>query len=211
MRVKILYCLLILILTGNMSYGQILATTVEGSVVKDQQNGLINAKADKHEKLHKAWTIIKGRPAQNAVLLGMQSAHTSGKHYNQSNKLIGIQYKGYTYGHFSNSYYKDSYYIGVARNIYNKKIYKDFSVGLQYKAGILHGYGDKYPNVGGFSPAIIPAVEFNYKAWGVDITVIPSDHPIFAGSMRLNVDYIANKVKEFKQNEKLKSKTVNNS
>lgn len=134
-----------------------------------------------------SWNTIKGKPARNSVSIGMYSYHTSSKRktMNQKNNLVGVEYKGIAAGTFNNSYRKQSYFIGVARKIYTKQFTKDISMDLKYRLGLVYGYGDKYPNLAGISPLILPMVGTNYKRYGLDLIVIPSKTPVFAGSFRI--------------------------
>lgn len=140
-------------------------------------------------KLLKTWKYIKGTPTESAVLGGMWSIHTS-NHKDQmcgENNLMGIDYNGYTLGTFKNSYRNQSVFAGLSRTVYTKRIVKGLNVDVKYRIGAIYGYKDKYPNVGGISPLAYPLIGINYKRVGTDITIIPSDRPIFASSFRYNL------------------------
>jgi hypothetical protein len=68
-----------------------------------------------------------------------------------------------------------------------KDITKDLNIDLQYKLGFVQGYGDRYPNLVGLSPIMLPIIGLNYKLAGFDITIIPDDKPIFCGNFRINL------------------------
>ena len=104
---------------------------------------------------------------------------------NANNNLVGLQYDGISAGTFRNSFNERSYFLGVGRKVYEKKLAKDLNVDLEYKAGGIYGYGDKYPNISGVSPLVYPVIGVAYKVAGVDLTIIPSNKPIFAGNLKL--------------------------
>lgn len=140
-------------------------------------------------KLLKTWKYIKGRPSDNAVLGGMWSMHTS-NHKDElcgENHLLGVEYNGYTVGTFKNSYRNQSVFAGLSRTVYTVKIAKGVNMDIKYKIGAIYGYGDKYPNALGVSPLAYPLIGINYKKVGTDITIIPSDRPIFASNFRFNL------------------------
>lgn len=158
---------------------------LEGGVSKDEGSAKVAKKQRNYDKAKAFWEWFKGEPAYDALLLGMWSWHVNYDHdVNGTNDLLGMQYAGYLLGTFRNSYSQRSYMAGVARRVWSKTIYKDFGVDFQYKAGIFKGYGDKYPNVGGWTPIILPIVGFNYKTSGVDMWIIPSDRPILVWNLR---------------------------
>ncbi len=142
--------------------------------------------------LDKTWKLIKGKPTRNAVILGMFSKHTSKTRRNEDNHMVGIQYKGYTAGSFINSYHDRTYFAGVSREVWQKKINDNFYINFHYRAGLLHGYGDHYPDFIGLTPVILPIIGFDYKGKAIDITIIPDDKPIFCINFRINFSKFSN-------------------
>ncbi len=142
--------------------------------------------------LKKTWKLIKGKPTKNGIILGMFSKHTSSTKRNEDNHMVGIQYKGYTAGTFVNSYHDRTYFAGVSRELWQKKITDNFDINFHYRAGLLHGYGDHYPDLLGLTPVILPIVGFNYKGKCLDLTIIPDDRPIFCINFRVNFSKFSN-------------------
>ncbi len=68
----------------------------------------LNVSKDKRSVLEKSWKILKGKPIDNSILIGMFSYHsmTHNGQYNGTNRLIGIDYNGYSAGTFRNSWRK---------------------------------------------------------------------------------------------------------
>jgi hypothetical protein len=140
-------------------------------------------------KLLKTWKYVKGNPSDSAILGGMWSMHTS-THKDEmcgENNLVGIDYNGYTVGTFKNSYRNQSVFAGLSRTVYTVKLTKGVNMEFKYKIGAIYGYKDKYPNALGISPLAYPLIGINYKKVGTDITIIPSDRPIFASNFRFNL------------------------
>lgn len=142
------------------------------------------------QRWDKFWIWLKGEPADDALLLGMQSVHTSSQRHerNNSNKGIGLQYGGVAVGYFYNSWYRDTYYLTVSRRVWKKQFLKNWQIDLQYKAGVMHGYKDEAPiQLGFIEPLVVPAVGITYKKVGTDIWIIPSAHPVFAANLRIGI------------------------
>jgi hypothetical protein len=137
----------------------------------------------------KIWKVVKGTPMDDSIMLGMQSYHTSNRHdFNEKNNLVGIEYRGYTFNTLKNSFNDQSYLAGVSRQIWQKHVCKNLDVNLQYKAGLLYGYKDRYPNIGGITPLALPFVGVTVmKKIGVDLLFVPGTTPIFAANFRLGI------------------------
>jgi hypothetical protein len=57
---------------------------------------------------------------------------------------------------------------------------------LGYRFGLLYGYGDELPNIGGMSVFAAGTIGFSWKRVGVDIGLIPVG--IITGSFRIDID-----------------------
>ena len=177
---------------------------IKGTINKDD-NAAEEGQSESTKPLAgRVWTFVKGEPVQNSVIAGMWCYHTSKKRkeYQENNKMFSLQYKGVSAGTFENSHHWQTYYIGFARKIYKKQITENISVDVQYKAGLMHGYKDKYPNIDGTTPFILPMFGLDYKDIGADFWIIPSSRPIFAVNTRINFPEALNKKLEFKKKKK---------
>jgi len=143
------------------------------------------------------WLGWWGIPARDALLTGMWSLHTSSDRdeRNSTQNLIGLQYHGYFASTLKNSYYKRSYFAGVTRTIYLKKLTQEFNFDITYKAGLITGYGEHYPDIGGISPLVLPTFGLSYKILGADFAVYPSAHPVFSVNFRVNIDKLTSRKK----------------
>ena len=190
--VKKIFCLTVLcvFLSNLQNYGQDFQKPQPQLKIKIQADDII-LKAKNIDKIPKTLDIIeyiKGQPVKDAFLIGMKSYHfNDDESLNETNNLIGFQYKGFSAGTFSNSYGKRSYYVGVGRKLCSKTISDDFNIDFQYKAGILHGYGDEFPNISGYTPFVLPIIGVNYKLTGIDFLIIPKDRPVICGNFRINL------------------------
>lgn len=138
----------------------------------------------------KVWHFAKGKAMDDSLVLGMWSYHVSPKRdlYNETNNMFGIEYKGYAVNTFKNSYHNQTYFAGVSRKLWSKQLSKNIRMNVNYKAGLMHGYKDKYPNVAGITPLILPQIGFFYKKVGFDLMIIPDiTRPIFCGSFRVGI------------------------
>lgn len=153
------------------------------------KKGVLSAEVSENKvknKLKTIWILTKGEPADNALLMGMYSYHTCHrwKHYNEQNNMLAMQYKGISVGTFDNSYDNQTYFVGFARKLHTWSLPKNFTLDFQYKAAIMHGYKDKYPNIAGVTPVILPIVGLNYNGYGADLFVIPSQRPILSINLK---------------------------
>ncbi len=141
-----------------------------------------------NKKSGKIWAFIKGKPINNSVLLGMFSHHTSkNDEHNETHNLIGLDYKGYSIGTFKNSFSDQTFYAGISRKLYEKKLTEKFKFDIKYKLIGLHGYGDRYPNIGGITPVIMPVIGFTRNNTGIDFIIIPDDKPTFTFNFRYDI------------------------
>jgi hypothetical protein len=161
-------------------------TALEGSALAQEKP---KNQLSKRQKWDNACTWVKGKPSSDALLLGMWSKHVVTKDRNEKNELMAFQYGGIAAGYFKNSWYKDTYFLTVARTPWTKKFKNDLSIDFQYKAGVMHGYEDHAPlRVGYVEAFIMPAFAFNYKTSGFDIWVVPNPvAPVFAFNFRVGI------------------------
>ncbi len=161
-------------------------TTLEGSVLaQEKPKNLLSGR----QKWDKFCTVVKGKPSPDAILLGMWSKHMVTKDRNEKNDLMALQYGGISGGYFKNSWYKDTYFLTVARTPWKKQFSNDFSIDFQYKAGVMNGYGTHAPlRLGPAEAFLMPAFGFNYKTSGFDIWFVPNPMAaVFAFNFRIGI------------------------
>lgn len=153
--------------------------------------------------------FIKGYRPDDALLLGMWSFHFDGegefskyfyntkdaRNYNEANNLVGIQYASLCAATFTNSHNNQTFVLGVNRNLIDKKIGQtDLHFQSGYRAGIIYGYGDQFPNLGGISPVLFLTAGLKYKLFGVEINYVPGT-PVPGIITRINLAPLLDKYK----------------
>lgn len=138
-------------------------------------NGQLNKESDSD-----TWQKIKGKKAKDALLLGMWSHHLkgSGEYFgegksNEQNHLFGLRFKGLTAGTFLGSHDERAWFVGIAREVYSRKLTEDTRLDLGYTFGPLFGYGDDLPNIVGVSAFGAGTIGITWYGLGVDISIIP--------------------------------------
>jgi len=142
---------------------------------------------EQEELLTRTWDFLKGEKIDNSILLGMFSHHTSPNRHNETHNIIGIDYKGYSIGTFKNSYSDQTYYAGISRKIYEHYLRENLKFDIKYKAIVMHGYADHYPDLAGFTPIIMPIFGLTFGHTGMDFIAIPAKHPTFTVNFRFNL------------------------
>jgi hypothetical protein len=75
-----------------------------------------------------------------------------------------------------------------------KDFSKDARMDVGYQVGLLYGYGNNLPNLGGFFVYILPTVGFTIKRFGFDIGIVPVG--ILTGSFRIDIEGICSGFKK---------------
>jgi hypothetical protein len=138
---------------------------------------------------------IKGRKARDALLLGMWSLHLNGSgrstghgNNNEVNQLLGVQYYGLTAGTFVNSQDRRSFFGGVAREVWSNECTPDVRFDIGYKAGLMTGYQEKFPDLQGVVPFLAAFFGVSFKRMGVDVGVTPLG--VFTLNFRIDIDHL---------------------
>ncbi len=132
-------------------------------------------KATQSSAYHKIKHFLKGKPAQNQLMLGMWAYHIdTSRHYRDTNDLLGIQYKGIMAATFLNSYSKQTFVLAVARTVYQANwLNHKINYALGYKFGPMVGYTEGVPNIGGFTLLPMVVNSLNIYHFGVDFNLVP--------------------------------------
>jgi hypothetical protein len=114
---------------------------------------------------------------QWAMTLGLFTRHVNpSSDTNEHSGMLGLSYSDWFILGFSNSYHDRSIFGG--RRFQTKKIHhsrnSNFFVQGNLYAGLLHGYGDRFPNLAGITPAVVPTVGFGYKKASIEVLYIPT-------------------------------------
>lgn len=123
-------------------------------------------------------TEEKENPAQQwAITLGLFTRHVNpSSDTNDHSGMLGLSYSDWVILRFSNSYHDQSFFGGrrfQTKKIHNSRNSNFFIQGNLY-AGLLQGYGDRFPNIEGITPAAMPTVGFGYKNVTLEVLYFPT-------------------------------------
>lgn len=191
----------------------------EGETISDENAGAssvdytpitLEPRAEPPIPVHKKiWRFVKGRPADNAVLLGLFSLHTEPGSFDEDrwhHELVGVQYRGYSISTFTNSHNDQMFAANISRTVYEKKLpslpirnvgWRNLSFQAGYRAGIMYGYKEKVPEIGGFTPFVLPYFSLVNDYVGIDMIFIPSApdfYPLFIIGTRIQLDPILDRL-----------------
>lgn len=99
---------------------------------------------------------------KNVVLVGVEREHTNAK-------LDGLVL-------FSNSFGQPSVYVYPFGGVY-KSVFGVDKLSFKWTAGVIYGYRGEFKNevanVGGFAPAVIPALAYEFKpGWSAQVNLL---------------------------------------
>ena len=123
-------------------------------------------------------TEEKETPAgQLDIILGLFTRHVNpSDNTNDATKMLGLSYSDWGVITFSNSYHDRSFFGG--KRFHTKKIGHprngNFFIQGNLYAGLLQGYGDRFPNIEGITPAVMPTGGFGYKDATIEVMYIPT-------------------------------------
>ena len=111
------------------------------------------------------------------ITVGLFTRHVNPSgNTNESTKMLGISYSDWYVLTFSNSYDERSVFGG--RRFHTKKISHPsnttFFIQGNLYVGLIHGYGDRFPNIAGLTPAGMPTVGFGYKNTTLEVLYFPT-------------------------------------
>jgi hypothetical protein len=112
-----------------------------------------------------------------AITLGLFTRHVNpSSDTNEHLGMLGLSYSNWFILGFSNSYHDQSLFGG--KRFQTKKIHdswnRNFFVRGNLYAGLLHGYGDRFHNLVGLTPALAPTLEFGYKNVSLEVLYLPT-------------------------------------
>ena len=112
-----------------------------------------------------------------AITVGLFTRHVNpSSDTNEHTGMLGLSYSDWVILGFSNSYSDQSLFGG--RRFQSKKIHdsrnSDIFVRGNLYAGFIYGYGDRFPNLVGITPAAAPTVEFGYKNTSIEVLYFPT-------------------------------------
>jgi hypothetical protein len=112
-----------------------------------------------------------------SVLTGFWTRHVDrSDNTNEKTGMIAFLYKDYMVSRFINSYHDETFFVG--KRLHTKKfdlgIFKDLGVQGNLYTGLMHGYSDNLPNIGGLSVGALPTVGLVWKKTSAELGYAPT-------------------------------------
>jgi hypothetical protein len=136
-------------------------------------------------------------PAQESVdisiTLGLVTRHVNpGDNTNEVSDFIGLSYDKYSISRFKNSYNDETLFGGVNFRSSKLNTFKDSDFYLQGNlyTGIVYGYKDHLPNLGGVTPILIPTIGLGYKWMCLEMLYFPTPSGgLFSSALRFDLSW----------------------
>ena len=112
-----------------------------------------------------------------SVLIGFWTRHVDrSDNTNEKTGMVALLYNDYMISRFKNSYHDETFFAG--KRFYTKKFNlgtsQHFGVQGNLYSGIMYGYSDKLPNIGGISPGALPTSGLMWKQTSLELGYIPT-------------------------------------
>ena len=95
---------------------------------------------------------------------------------NEKTGMVAITYNDYIVSRFINSYNNETFFAG--KRFHTKEFalgnFKHLSVQGNLYTGLMHGYSDNLPNIGGISVGALPTVGLVWKKTSVEVGYVPT-------------------------------------
>jgi hypothetical protein len=112
-----------------------------------------------------------------SVLTGFWTRHVDrSDDTNEKTGMIAFTYNDYMVSRFINSYNDETFFVGkrLHTQIYNLGKFMDLGVQGNLYAGLMHGYSDNLPNIGGLSVGALPTVGLVWKKTSAELGYVPT-------------------------------------
>ena len=115
--------------------------------------------------------------SEYSVVIGFWTRHVDrSDNTNEKTGMIALLYNDYMISRFVNSYHDETFFAG--KRFHTKKFnlgtFKHLGVQGNLYTGIMHGYSDNLPNIGGISPGALPTIGLMWKQTSVEVGYIPT-------------------------------------
>jgi len=112
-----------------------------------------------------------------SVLVGFWTRHVdSSDDTNEKTGMIAILYNDYMISRFINSYHDETFFAGKRFHTKEFNLGKFQHIGVQGNlyTGLMLGYSDNLPNIGGISPGVLPTIGLLWKQTSVELGYVPT-------------------------------------
>ena len=112
-----------------------------------------------------------------SVLTGFWTRHVDrSDDTNEKTGMIAFSYKDYMVSRFTNSYHDETFFAG--KRLHTKKLglgkFKDLGIQGNLYTGLMYGYSDNLPNIGGISPGVMPTIGLLWNKSSVELGYVPT-------------------------------------
>ncbi len=112
-----------------------------------------------------------------SVLIGFWTRHVDrSDDTNEKTGMIAFLYKDYMVSRFTNSYNDETFFAG--KRLHTKKFdlgkFKDLGVQGNLYTGLMYGYSDNLPNIGGLTVGILPTVGLLWEKTSAELGYVPT-------------------------------------
>jgi hypothetical protein len=112
-----------------------------------------------------------------SVLTGSWTRHVDrSDDTNEKTGMIAFTYNDYMVSRFINSYHDETFFAGkrLHTKIYNLGKSRHLGVQGNLYAGLMHGYSENLPNIGGLSVGALPTVGMVWKQTSTELGYVPT-------------------------------------
>ncbi len=112
-----------------------------------------------------------------SVLTGFWTRHVDrSDDTNEKTGMIAFLYKDYMVSRFINSYHDETFFVGKRWHTekFDLGIFKDLGVQGNLYTGLMYGYSDNLPNIGGLSVGALPTVGLVWKKTSAELGYAPT-------------------------------------
>jgi len=111
------------------------------------------------------------------MLIGFWTRHVdSSNDTNEKTGMIAILYNDYMISRFINSYHDETFFAGKRFHTRKFALGNLNSIGVQGNlySGLLYGYSDNLPNIGGIAVGVLPTLGLLYNETSVEFGYVPT-------------------------------------
>ena len=112
-----------------------------------------------------------------SVLTGFWTRHVDrSDDTNEKTGMIAFLYNDFMVSRFINSYHDETFFAGKRFHTkkFNLGIFKDIGVQGNLYTGLMYGYSDNLPNLGGLSVGALPTVGLVWKKTSAELGYVPT-------------------------------------
>jgi hypothetical protein len=128
-----------------------------------------------------------------SVAVGLVTRHVNpGDDTNEDSDFIALSLDKYSIARFINSYNDETWFGGTQFHTPKLNIYQgsDFFLRGNLYAGLIYGYKDHLPNLGGVTPVLIPTIGLGYKRVSLEFMYFPSPSGgVFSSVVRFDLSW----------------------